>query len=473
MTRFPLAALCAALSCLVLPAAAVASSNVAPAPELAPGAAHTCALADSGRVHCWGANGKGQLGSGDTLDRAEPAVVPGLTKVEGVAAYADGTCAFTREGKVFCWGANDKGQLGSGASDAEPHPTPVEVAAASGVYSLVAGDAHVCAISWNDGVKCWGDDSAGQLAASGAKNIKTITASAQGTCLRTHNATYPRCHGAVTAIPQVRDTWAIIAGAQHACLRSWSQEGITCWGDGMPDLAGIGTVDLLGSSKAWSCAVAKTRLPEGQLAAATYETKNSSLQCWGAGAQPMAVPLSDVGVLSASSSAARQCAIVRGGEASCWAEGSATPVAVAGLDLVTRPQYPANKWVEITSKLRARGGSLRMTSKLHLQPSSLVYPKLACRGTVTGEVFWWKKVRRSKKAAAAQSSVEYRRVGVRTKAKLYRSGDWCKANFRHRLSKQRFASKRRKLLVRAIGSGNSQIARFESGESALKDYKKR
>jgi hypothetical protein len=472
MTRLPLAALCAALFALALPAAAGATSNVAPEPALALGAGHTCVLADSGRVYCWGANEKGQLGTGDTLGRSEPTEVPGLTKIAGLVAYSDGACAFTRDGAVHCWGANDKSQLGSGATDSDAHPTPTVVESATGVYKLVAGDAHVCSVSWNDGVKCWGDNSAGQLAATGASDLKTITASAQATCLRTHNSMYPLCHGSIAAIPQVKDTWEIVAGGQHACLLSWSKEGVTCWGNGMPDLSAVGSVEHLGSSQNYSCAVAKTRLPEGGVSAATYESKTASLQCWGAGNAPANLPLNNVGVLSASSSALRQCAIVRGGEISCWDEGTTTPTPVAGLDVVTRPQYPANKWVEITSKLRGKGRHLKMTSKLHLQPSPLVYPSQACKGTVAADLFWWKKVRRSKKAGTSKSGAdEYRRVGVRTKARLYRAGDWCKANFKHKVSKKRFAGKRRQLMVRAIGFGNSQVSKFESGESALKDYK--
>ena len=39
------------------------------------GDAHTCALLTGGTVNCWGWNGYGQLGTGDTMNRLTPTVV--------------------------------------------------------------------------------------------------------------------------------------------------------------------------------------------------------------------------------------------------------------------------------------------------------------------------------------------------------------------------------------------------------------
>ena len=39
------------------------------------GAIHTCAIVTGGAVKCWGANGEGQLGTGDTAGQTSPMAV--------------------------------------------------------------------------------------------------------------------------------------------------------------------------------------------------------------------------------------------------------------------------------------------------------------------------------------------------------------------------------------------------------------
>lgn len=474
MNRTLLAALGAALIALAVPTTAAADSNAPTAPQVALGASHTCALSDSGDVDCWGSGSKGQNGVPGGVDVATPTRVSGLTKVVKLVAYAEGTCALREDGVVLCWGSNDLGQLGTGTADSDVHSEPVAVTASSskGSYDLVAGNAHVCSINWNEGVKCWGDNSSGQLVATGARSIKTITASAQATCLRTHDSKFPSCVGALAPLPEVPDTWQLVAGGAHGCLLSWQAAGVTCWGAGMPDLSSLTQVETLGSSAASSCAVAKTKLVQPAVASMGFESKTAALQCWGAGVGPAPVALTDVGVLSTSSSAPGHCAIVRGGTLHCWTDASPVPQQVAGLDLVNGPQYPAGKWVEITSKLRGKGKNWRVTSRLHVKPSPLVYPEDACRGSVSGEVFYWKKVRVPKQGKGVKKDrYEQRRVGVRTRAKLRRVGEFCKADFVHTVSKKRFAKKRGQLMARATFSGNAAVSAFESGDSELKKFK--
>ena len=45
---------------------------------LAAGYVHTCSLLTGGGAYCWGYNGIGQLGTGDTTDRHSPTAVTGL-----------------------------------------------------------------------------------------------------------------------------------------------------------------------------------------------------------------------------------------------------------------------------------------------------------------------------------------------------------------------------------------------------------
>lgn len=75
--------------------------------QLASGYDHTCVLATSGAVKCWGANWTGQLGDGTTLYRPLAISVGGLTStITALATGADHTCVVTSSGSVQCWGGN-------------------------------------------------------------------------------------------------------------------------------------------------------------------------------------------------------------------------------------------------------------------------------------------------------------------------------------------------------------------------------
>src|SRR5258705_10313322 len=93
--------------------------------EAALGNAHTCAIASTGLVKCWGQNSWGilGLGSSDTSSRgdqpgevaAQPSISLGTgVQVTALATRADYTCALVVPGEVKCWGNNDGFQLGTG-----------------------------------------------------------------------------------------------------------------------------------------------------------------------------------------------------------------------------------------------------------------------------------------------------------------------------------------------------------------------
>ena len=85
---------------------------------------HTCALLDNGTVKCWGWNFSGQLGQGDTVDRGGnpgemgdslPAIDFGAGRtVVALAAGENSNCALLDNAAVKCWGNNGSGELGLG-----------------------------------------------------------------------------------------------------------------------------------------------------------------------------------------------------------------------------------------------------------------------------------------------------------------------------------------------------------------------
>ena len=124
---------------------------------------HTCALLNSGAVWCWGYNSYGQLGDGTTHDRSSPVAVSGLSSgVVAISAGHEHTCALLNSGAVKCWGYNSDGQLGDRTTDDRSSPVAV-YGLASGVLSVTAGRYHTCAVLTSGAVKCWGDNSNGQL----------------------------------------------------------------------------------------------------------------------------------------------------------------------------------------------------------------------------------------------------------------------------------------------------------------------
>ncbi len=88
-----------------------------------------------------------------------------LIPLNGIAQVAAGglhTCALTTAGGVKCWGNNSSGQLGDGSTTNTTTPVDV-VGLGSAVTAIAIGNGHTCALSIVGGVKCWGGNGYGQL----------------------------------------------------------------------------------------------------------------------------------------------------------------------------------------------------------------------------------------------------------------------------------------------------------------------
>jgi alpha-tubulin suppressor-like RCC1 family protein len=160
-----------------LPAIDLGSYQVAIA--LAVGGQHSCALLAGGCVKCWGSNSYGQLGQGDTNPRGDDTGEMGdwlpcidlATTASAIAAADNHTCALLDDDTVRCWGDNTSGQLGlgdtSGRGD-QPGEMGVNlpaVALGSGrtASAIAASGYHTCVLLDNDRLKCWGYNADGEL----------------------------------------------------------------------------------------------------------------------------------------------------------------------------------------------------------------------------------------------------------------------------------------------------------------------
>jgi uncharacterized repeat protein (TIGR01451 family) len=186
--------LCALLLALLVPLPAIAGSappaaadgHEAPgaplaARSLSAGNSHTCAALTGGRLKCWGGSGSGQLGQGSSTARGDGSNEMGanLAAIElgagrravSVGAGANVSCAVLDDGRLKCWGQNSSGELGLGDTaargdapgemgDALP---AVDLGAGRTATAVSVGGAAVCATLDNGTVKCWGQNNGGGL----------------------------------------------------------------------------------------------------------------------------------------------------------------------------------------------------------------------------------------------------------------------------------------------------------------------
>jgi len=131
------------------------------AAHVAAGATHTCAVRPDGATYCWGFNGFGQLGNNTTTSSGAPVAVSGLGSALRVAAGGTHSCAIVSSNAgLWCWGANGDGQLGTG--NTTPSQVPVGLAL-SNLVDVSLGDAHGCAtLAFGNG-RCWGLGTSGEL----------------------------------------------------------------------------------------------------------------------------------------------------------------------------------------------------------------------------------------------------------------------------------------------------------------------
>lgn len=95
---------------------------------------HGCGVSSSGEAWCWGNNYSGELGDGTTTTTDTPVKVAGVLVWKELAPSlgrwgrgqgSNSTCGLTTSGEIHCWGANGGGQLGNGSF--APSLVPVKV----------------------------------------------------------------------------------------------------------------------------------------------------------------------------------------------------------------------------------------------------------------------------------------------------------------------------------------------------------
>ncbi len=157
--------------------------------------------------------------SGSTYTPGDPLA---WTAVEGGGAH---TCALVNSGQVKCWGQNTYGQLGNWSNTDSYTPVLVSgipTTTGATATSISLGYNHSCAVLSDGQVKCWGRNSYGQLGNGSNTNSKTPVL--------------------VSGIPTTTGATAtsISTGRYHSCA-VLSDGQVKCWGYNYYGQLGNGT----------------------------------------------------------------------------------------------------------------------------------------------------------------------------------------------------------------------------------------
>ncbi|XP_037767220.1 probable E3 ubiquitin-protein ligase HERC1 isoform X1 [Chelonia mydas] len=132
--------------------------------EVSCGSSHTIALSKDGRtVWSFGGGDNGKLGHGDTNRVYKPKVIEALQGmfIRKVCAGSQSSLALTSTGQVYAWGCG--ACLGCGSSEATAlRPKLIEELAATRIVDTSIGDSHCLALSHDNEVYAWGNNSMGQ-----------------------------------------------------------------------------------------------------------------------------------------------------------------------------------------------------------------------------------------------------------------------------------------------------------------------
>ena len=263
------------------------------AKAISAGATHTCAILDNNTVKCWGENLNGQLGYDDTIDRGDSAGdMAALVTVDlgagrtakAISAGSQYTCALLDNNSIKCWGDNVFGQLGQGDTinrgDASTightmaalQPVTLGLSPSHTAKSVSAGKSHTCAILDDNTVRCWGNNTNGQL----GLNDVVVRGEAPGdmATIETVNLGVGRTALALDLSEQF--TCALLDNHQVKCwgINAWGQLGYddaTSRGENSGDMAALLPINLGDTSKAIVVGMFHT----------CVILNSSAVKCWG------------------------------------------------------------------------------------------------------------------------------------------------------------------------------------------------
>lgn len=221
---------------------------------------YSCGVTTDYRAYCWGSNLWNQLGDGTNRRYVgRPAAVVGGLSFREVRPGGGHVCGVTTDNQIYCWGLNEWGELGDGTRT--NRTTPVRVVGNHKWRTVTTGAMYTCGTTTGYVTFCWGYNRQGQLGDSSSMRWKVKPSRVAGQ----------------HAFTQVD------AGYDHTCAVTVTGEAY-CWGNGAHGTLGNGKTYF----SFWPRLVAGGRVFK-QVTAGIFDggahscgrTTSDRIYCWG------------------------------------------------------------------------------------------------------------------------------------------------------------------------------------------------
>lgn len=251
---------------------------------VASGERHACLVTADHELSCSGANEVNQL-----------AAVVATDRFADVAVGSSNTCALSWQRGVQCWGENAFGVVNG----------PAAAFAAAQWTSVSVGRKHACGVTTDGAGVCWGDN---------ALHAALVSArTAPPACL---------AHSVLLQVPDTGQTWLqVVAGVLHTCGITANSRDTLCWGGVDPE---VQQVPLLGAGERW------TQLSAGADFSCGLTTAPRAL-CWGSNDRMQTVlPAATEGWVQLVTGQYHGCALSAGLSIQCWGDNSLGQIEAPG-----------------------------------------------------------------------------------------------------------------------------------------------